>query len=1118
MLIFNYKILSFSNPLYNLIIPSIAKDKPKTVPLEKIQYELQKANPALYEKSRTIIRAYKENKLGHSIKKIDDLLLWQFVYKHKRCFELNTILYYDKELLSIFNDPYDLLRFTRNSGLAKVLDFFCFDNNRSILLKRFSPVQIFKMINANTTTDVLSLLVNTECWKKLSVDYGFTPQKITRICSNQGSAKVLKFLTTTKNWKTLTSVWKFDLNDIYSIAIHIGSSKVLELLAIPENRDTLTQVCKLNTSDVVKIASNNGSRKVFEILLDPQKWRLLTSICELSLENIVKIACHDGARNVFEIFLNHMNWYTLRELYEIDIPSIVKIASHNGAKSVLSLLLDPKNWQILTEIYKLDTASIVKISKNDGSRNVLELLLDLDNWITLTNQCKLKAHEIIRIACYAGSKNVLALLLDKNNWKILTEKYLFQTKTITRIASNIGARNVLTMLLNPKNEYTLLGYYKLNASDLAKMLSHGSASYVLKTLLDHKNWETLRNTYNLNTDDIIKISSYLNSSKVFEILLNPEHWKTLTETYQIDTEQIIEIAKQASAHQVLTILLNPKHWKTLTEKHHLSTQDITQIASQLGSQNVLEILLNPHKWKTLTESYRFNICEIVSIASSSESKSLLDRIINSKNFTILTQDFCLESHTLTSFLTQNYAHHILDTLLDPKNHKTLCQILGKNMVFKTMPLNHILLHLDLFIQKHENFHKHFDSDLLSTILQLHEDDQNGLSQCLDSPLKKSLHFSQIEILSLARIAGRHLPYIFNIIYSTPDTIHSLFSNNGLPLSPYKLPDTDHSSIQSSFQEHWIMTLVELHSYLEGPPLSLEELHFLKSTILPNSSYSSSMAQLQRLILLISKAPQTERMTIWASLQEKKWIHSDAWLDRLTSLSYPLRKWFILEGLEKLSIIFKLNVSQPQLSTQDQSFILHCLQSKPIRTYIEQTFHNELKTSQIWNPKHYSLNTSKHYNFLSSNDTYKITAIDWIFLTIKTYTLLDNSLNPCNSHEENPPPTTPSIFTKRQLSIFKKDYPIFHYNNGSILSSIPFEQLTKLLFEITPSHLTNESRKRHSPAPPEPCLKKSRIATDNVPASSASSNAPAHPLFWNLSTSSNISSLILENEFSVNPLH
>ena len=752
---FIHKTLAFLDKKFR--IPPISSSVTPIQPVSEIKKILQTKKPFLFRKARNQIENYKKKAQQSSLNSLDEAILWQYLFKHKNYQALKAILEYDQKLLSLFENSHDISLFTHTNGLRKVLKCLFLDDNYRILLQRFTPTQLFSIINTD------------------------------------------------------------------------------------------------------------GSSAVLKILINPDNWSFLTTFCKLSIQNIVKISRQVGAKNVFEIFLNPKHWHTLTNIYNLDKNSIVKIANHRDAKNVFEILLNPKYWHTLTNVYKLDTRHIVKISNNKTARNSLDILLDLSKWKILIETYQLDIDTIIQITSTTCAKDVLTILMTPKNWETLTQTYRFTVNEIRKITCKNGSKNVLNILLNPENWKTLTDVYQLDVASIAKISSQDGARKTLELLLDPKNWTILTKTCQLDVNSIVKITSHHGIKKILAILLNPDNWKTLTERCHLDSNQIVKIASHDGAMLVFKIILNENNWRTLTETYQLDTDSIVNISAHSGARHVLEILLNPKNWYTLTNVYHFDHTTIAKIANNDGAKKTFKLLLDPQNWKTLTQDLGFDTCNIVSICSQHISGSILEILLDPQKYTLLCSIFGKNNLFNLASSQRSSRHFSSFIQAYDQLKQYFNQSSMTTILQLSTRDQQGLLSIFKSPLKNALSFSNQDILSLAKISGRYLPHIFNLIYTHTEDIASLFSGYGLPITHF-LPSSHYISLANlSHKDHWVLSLANLHQHCLNDPLSLDDLKFLRNSLPLMLNHDSRMNHLKHLIRTSAKANSKDRLTIWNTL-------------------------------------------------------------------------------------------------------------------------------------------------------------------------------------------------------------------------------------------------------------
>ena len=1034
MIFVNRKVITYFCSPETKKFPPILPLKVKPIPISKIKAKLDLKNPETFPTAQDLIDTYVSDSRTNKTKSFEANLLWELMFQHSNISSLKLFIKHDQNLLSIFENPRDILLFPnyRLRNLEDILIFFYSDNHWNILLQHIKPLELFKIIDTQSSLSILDIFTDPKSWKTLTTLYGFSTKQILQIATIKGAYKTLKKILDTDCWETLTKAYKLDLSQIFKIIKHGGSSNVLTLLLDEKNWEKLTQVYNLEVDDILKIANHTGSLNVFKILLDPNNWRILTKVYKLKKGDIVKISNHIGSRQVLDLLLIDENWEKLTEVYRLNLDNIIEIANHGSASSILTLLLDSKKWEILTNVYHLETNDIVKIANNIGSKLTFEILLTPQHWHTLTEVYKLPLHSIVKISSTNGSRNTLETLLIPKHWHTLTNVYGLDTHSITRISSNNGARNVFSILLNP----------------------------------DH--WHRLTNVYRFNLQNIIDIASHYGARKTLNVLLNPNHWFRLTETYKMTIDDIAKICNHHGSSATLELLLKPKIWKTLTEIYCLDLNGIIKISNQEDSENIFTILLTKKNWQLLLNNYNFNASDIVKITSHKESKKTLNLLLFKQNWQILRKSFNLPPHILATILDKNYAYNTLKTLLNPQSFHQLCSTFNKEMIIKLTESTHRSpSQLKSFIHKQERFSYFFKKEFMETIIHLPKKDQNGLYETCLSPLRKSLHFSEREHLILAKISGNHLPHIFNLIHSQTDVIASLFSENGLPVIDLSKPPIYFSLENLTEIDYWTITLVELHHYCFVDPLFLEDLDFLTSAI-PTTQLSDTerLARLKRLTYFSSQASRSDRLIIWKQALQRDWIQSNIWVHRLEALSYPLKKWFLLNGYTIIQHLFNPPpLEHPfDISLQDQNNLMHCLQQAPLRCYIQETFSTTLESSPSWFPTKYTLqSTSTNESQLSTESPFHLTFVDWMRLIIKLYTLIDKEMTVLNSLNDISLWPESMIFSPHEIASYQEKYPTIYIHKNTLHTSLSLEQLKAILYApIEPYSASSDTTRQPYP--------------------------------------------------------
>ena len=744
------------------------------------------------------------------------------------------------------------------------------------------------------------------------------------------------------------------------------------------------------------------------------------------------------------------------------------MASHGGSRIVFETLLDKKNWDTLTKTYNLSIKNIIRITDENGAGNVLKILLDPDHWNTLTKTYALDIEDIVKISHNGGARNVLDILLDPKNWRTLTEMYNLDIHSIIKLADSFGARKVLTILLNPKN------------------------------------WNIFFNEYNLSSDNIIKIAKRGGAYEVLTILLNPKHWHRLTKVYKLDTESIVNISSHFGSKNVLTTLLDKKNWKLLTEVYKLDHSSIVKIANHDNASSIFDIILDPKNWNTLTKANEINPENIVKIANNNSCKNVFNIILDPKNWKILTKDRNLSLDTIVAIASQHQSKITLEILLDSQKFNLLCSVVGRNYLIAQIKTHDISLQLTEFLKQYTHFSHHFDKEWMPTIIKLNIKDLKGLSIICKDLQTASLNLTQKELLILAKIAGRHLPYIFKMVESHTASIESLFSGYGLPLPKLKT---------LSRKKLWIFALAELNHYYSEVPLSLEELKFLKDTLPSMLSHADRLKHIKNLISFSTKISPSNQQLVWKKVLEFNWNYN-FWRHHLEYFPIYLQKWFTLKGFDIILQIFTTeNTPLTFIGTQNQQYLISCLKCRSLRNYIKQTFSQTLSMPLDWTKTGYTLSSSEKNSKLSVNKSTNLTPLDWIQLTILAYSKIETEIS---RHKKG----KKTLFSSKKIKDFEKEFPTFYFHENALISSLDiknFDTLMKNLLVDQPSSTHNNKKRTLEQETQElPCEKRARKLSPSpiLDNDTLVYNSPENSFFSELYLLNELDwQKIMENEFN-----
>ena len=1122
--------------------------------IKKLKESVLAKNKQSFEEIKEIIQNYLYSHQNKSEPKFNELTLWQIADTKLSKQKIETIIKNDSKLLKLFADTNDIIHIFKRCKSIQVLEIFLNFSKLNTLIQKLQSKGLVRIASHHGSIHVLNLILDTKIGELLLNRLG--REGLIQIGNNDGALQVLNMILDDEVYKILIEHLGEEM--LIKIGSISGSKQVLELLLNKKKFNYLIEL--IGKENLLKIACNLGARQVFDIFLNKKKFNTL--LVRLGKKNIIEIANNDGARQVFnmiietETFESLVNLLGEKEFFKIarihsarqifklllkkdslelptecsNIDTLIKIAKQGGSNGVLNLILNKKTYEPLKE--RLSEEGIIKIASRGGAKNVFELILDDDVYQTLIKL--LTKDELIDITKQGSSRELLNMLLDKEKVDLLIER--IGKEAFMKIAKKSGAKNVFNIILKTKTYETLLEYLgieglikvsnhngsrqvleliskKENFVILLKRLgkpgiinigSHDGAIQVFNLILDEKTFNTLKKR--IGSENLIKICGHIGAKPIIETLLDKKKYETLLE--YIGKENLIKISGNIGGKQVLDLFLKKEVFETLRKK--IGEENLIKILNHNGSKPILDLILDKEKLDCVLK--RIEETTFFKIASYDGGKRIIDMILDDKTFNLLSER--IGKKMLTQIITYPNIASQLKVILDTKKWKIINEVIDNDTLLKILSQKKLKQSLVNMITNYETLKKWLTKKSLYKYTLLSTKDQTGLQEGYLKKLLSEFNFREEEILVLAKIAGRFIPYILNLCQNHESDIRELFEEkNSLPILPPITQTTSSYKTKKNLnhlteKEYWIISLVELNQYCKNEALSLEELHNLKKVYAAIKTNRSLNTNLKNLIKITGSYSSEERIKIWKALNTNESQISYHWINNLNSLAPYLRKWFIKTGIKYIDSFFsstQLTVqSKPDLNqSKIQEFLMHCMQDAKTRTHISKKYEKKLQTTTRTFHNLMISEKASNQSIISKNSAPTLQPFDWMKITLYIYNLIDAEYDilECLGNKEFD--LESNYLNSTQVHKLKANYPNIILKNGSIIVDIENQLLSNMLpsqsndtNELENSQsLYNTSRKRHASSP-TPHISKRRIMNAvNILSSLRDLSTPVSEWTW-----------------------
>ena len=946
-----------------------------------------------------------------------------------------------------------LIKVASQSGAGQSLYMILDDDYYPILLKRLGKENLIRVAGTDGAKQVLQLFIDTTAFDLLTKRLG--PENLIKSASIHGAKQSLNMIINNKSYQKLVD--RLGEHKIPHFLNNCGAKPTLDFILNDQYFETLKQA--LGFEGIIKIASRSGSRKVFDIVLNKDSFNYLLTY--FSKEEFIKIACQGGARQVFDLFLDKNILQKLHDLLGKD--GILKISSRGGARPIFDLILNDDFYQLLLE--RIGKSGLITISSHGGATPVLELILNDKKYQELYTL--LGKENLIKVARNYGSRQCLEYILNPNIRDTLIER--LEKEGFLRVATQGGAKLVFDLILDNKTFNILLK--RIGREGIIKVSNHDGSRKVLDLILNNEKFAPLIDF--LGKDNFIRIAKNAGSLQVFDLFLKTKTREKLL-TY-FDKETLFNVASHTGASNLFNLILDSDIYQQLL--HTIGRDILKKISYCDGAKHILDLVLQKDKFEYLTALLGKEV--LFELITQEGSRQVLDILMDENSYTILLQR--IGKKDLNLILIIPYISPILRLVIDSKKWEIIESILGGDKFIDITLKRKFTSSIIGMISNYDTLKRFLSPDSLYKYALLSTKNQKGLDSTSLDILINQLKFKEDDVMNFAKLSGRFIPYILDLIMNSEQKIRRLFQKNA---QRFLLRHPHHSKInlnysmlpESDKRLHCIIALVELNHYCNSEPLSLEELQFF---IDHNHSFFSNNFQflwIRRMLRITGHYTSNERKKLYVHLLNDRYFLLPLWVLTLSSLNAESRKWFIENGKNYIrSMILPLHSNlrhPPQHSPLEESYLLRCLQDKNIREMISLSYHKEFQTID------YSLHDlvissdTPQLSILSKKDHASFQPIDWIQLIIKIYNKLDLSHIGIKT-------SFPKILLRKGCILVNLAKDLLHslFDSNSELSNHDSQKVSLIVNDCDHSQMKPPVKRQLSSAtyPPE---KKSRANTSS----------------------------------------
>lgn len=881
-----------------------------------------------------------------------------------------------------------------------------------------------QIISKSRSSQILDFILDHSKWDDVVSKLGFV--NAIKLSSVRGCFDVFNIFVNSKSWSFLRSF--FDVNQLIKIASVNFSSSVFDILLNPIRFHSLCS--HFSKDSLCLISSRKDAAKVLEMFSDGSSWTTL--VRRIGLDLLLKLSVSDSAFHIFSVVTNDFLWSKL--LQRIDSSTLRCILRNSNPSKVIDLILDDSFWAVL--LNRMSKKSLLAFSRKRGAFKTLSFIHDSSRWSSLLSQIPL--NDALLLSRNDSPYSIFKFILNESKWPMVCSR--LGRDTSIQFAPLSGSRHVFDLICKDSSWELILN--RLDGCSFSRIVSIHGAVKTFNFLLDNSCWNTLLKR--IGRDCISNVLVRGNPSVFFEVVLNSKNWNLLQK--QLTSIDIIKLSSTFVTKSIFDFILDPVKWRFLISK--LGYQNVVSICLGSLSSSVLDILFDSGKFSTLNS--RLGVKGIVSLASKSDGRLFLEFILNSHNWDILNNLFGDRTVSFLSGVTS------IDTLYE--------------IIYKFQCLN-----------------RYFDAVDLQAFSKLSYQNQKGFSSESLSTLCDDFKFTSHEVLLLSKFSGRHFHNILSLLSSHFDDVQSFF------LEPPCLVSIDvpKSTVSDVFlKKTFFFYLVLMHFHTSSFSLTSIDLNSIKPLINKSSSLKLRFNYIFKILALTASFSPIDRRLLWGNLKNRGWCFDYSWLSRLSKLSSSTLSWYIYWGPQTFNTLLSASPSHSSkhnfLSISKQNNILHCLEHGDFRSFYFDQFSSH---SSFFSDKlahlNFSLN-SESKTVMSCIDSFKIVVQDWLFIVLKLYDFISNSVQIFNSSSK-----LPSIFSIHDINKFKLLYPKIYFNSGLLTIDLSINALRFILgineFSkdscFKESKISKNSMKRSSPDPIFSSAK--RICLESSSSSSSS---------------------------------
>ena len=1071
----------------------------------------------------------------HIFEDISDLLR---IARHKGSYKTMLILFDNVSRATLFNlfDSLSILKIANSDSSSLVLQLFLDSDKWKTISSRLDFSDIIKIAKSEGSRNIFNFVLDDSLWSKILDRFKY--KGFLKIACHEGSRSVFNIALDDNNWHLICS--RVGEDAFYKIVNRLGGRK--SLLFILDN-DKWSSISHLISNELlVKICSNEGSSKVLDIILNPKKFDLILSrIGEYSFEKAIS---YPTASLLFDYILCNKKWNKL--LKNSDTEMIHRVSQVSGAHKIFEIISDSQLKSSIFSVISID--QFYKIINSGRGKAVLDFILCKEKCDAVIS--RIGFDYFIMIAVRSGAVNVFDKFLDDKQWQSLLDIIGFET--IQKISRNSGSIHVFDIVLDPLKWNKLKS--RLEDDELAVIISKDGARFSLEFILDDNRWNALKKE--LGIKNLVKLCSYNGSKQVIELFLNKSLFDKLLS--RIGVESLVTLFSSDWSRTRFDYILDDVIWNKLSTR--LGCKVVLYLFKQSRFKRFFPFVIDNSKWfklmSRLGKKCIFRLCymnqvslvfnyildndkyellksrlgeqSLIFVASHHHAIYIFDSVLEKLSWTKIldrvgqnlfsqcaylnqaksTLDLCLDDSKWSLLLDRLSKKQILDILknsfqrilsyiIDDKKWELFNKIFHKNTEITSTFRTLSIFSIENLINDYHILSSYFTSDSLFKYATLPVCHQKGLTQDNLKLLSSTYQFTEDEILSLAKLSGRHLSHILVLFKIRQFTMRLLFSGSWIgDLSSF------HHNVNFSLKPHeskiLITRIVELHQYCSSVPLSISDLEFLKK-IPFTGSVSTHWSKLLSVLRVIGVFNSQSRCFLLKALVKRNWFESDEWLSRLYSLPESVRYWFITEGFE-LSENFFTKPSFPVHSNSSISTIFNlmvCFQYKSFRNFFSDVYFTQLSQCS---QKHAWLVFNKISDdacHISPVFPHSLNPIDWLYICIKVYDSISYELSAFDRLEFAYFNLPDSLFSFQEIFKFKQAYPSIGFNSDFVLANLSISVLDRILYSDkvmdTPFSISSQnhlSRKRllDSDENAKP-LKKVKVSSTDFDGLDSLSNPP-----------------------------